>query len=53
MSKCSVDLTLKSNFWYWTLFCPKYCACAVEALPQDRQGEQDENGSKSHQCLTV
>src|SRR5262245_46430237 len=26
MSKCSVLRTWKSNFLYWTLFCPKYCA---------------------------
>src|SRR4030095_7117112 len=31
MSKCSVFSTMKLNFSYWTLFCPKYCASAGEA----------------------
>src|SRR5262249_3324642 len=31
MSKCSVFRTRKSNFLYWTLFCPKYWAEAGTA----------------------
>src|SRR5689334_23841947 len=34
MSKCGVLRTSNFRFLYWTLFWPKYCACAGAAMPR-------------------
>src|SRR6185503_11460337 len=40
MSKCSVFNTLKSKCSHWTLFLPKYWACAEPATKRKRRDER-------------